>query len=123
MNLSGKAVNYWLNEEKVSLDHLLVVTDDLNLPFGKQRLRLKGSDGGHNGLKNITWVLNTNNYARLRFGVGNDFAPGRQVDFVLSPWDSEEEEKLQERITVATDTILSFTFAGGPRTMTEFNNK
>lgn len=123
MNLSGNAVNYWLQQEKIPIERLLVVTDDLALPFGKQRLRMKGSDGGHNGLKSITEILGRTDYARLRVGVGNDFAKGRQVDYVLGEWSEEEKETLDERITVAVDTVKSFAFIGGSQTMTHFNNK
>ncbi|MFT4755102.1 MAG: PTH1 family peptidyl-tRNA hydrolase, partial [Salibacteraceae bacterium] len=89
MNLSGKSVNYWMQKEKVPIERILVITDDLALPFGKLRLRGKGSDGGHNGLKNIQLVLGQNNYARLRFGVGSEFNPGSQVDYVLGKWSTE----------------------------------
>ena len=123
MNLSGNAVNYWLQQEKIPIERLLVVTDDLSLPFGKQRLRMKGSDGGHNGLKSITQILGSDDYARLRIGVGNDFAKGRQVDYVLGEWSEEERETLEERISVAADTVKSYVFIGGSQTMTQFNNK
>ena len=123
MNLSGNAVNYWLQQEKIPIERLLVVTDDLALPFGKQRLRMKGSDGGHNGLKSITEILGSTDYARLRIGVGNDFAKGRQVDYVLGEWGEEEKGTLDERINVAADTVKSFVFVGGSQTMTHFNNK
>jgi PTH1 family peptidyl-tRNA hydrolase len=123
MNLSGKAVNYWMQEEKIPLDKVLVVTDDIALPFGKQRLRMKGSDGGHKGLKNINQVLGTNNYARLRLGVGNEFEKGRQVDYVLGNWNTEELDTLEERIDIAVETVKSFVAVGGPHTMSQFNNK
>ena len=123
MNLSGKAVDYWLRKEKISLDGLLVITDDLALPFGKQRLRLKGSDGGHNGLKSINAVLGRNDYARLRIGVGNEFERGRQVDYVLGEWNEEERNILPQRIEVAVETVRSFISVGGSRTMTAFNNR
>jgi PTH1 family peptidyl-tRNA hydrolase len=123
MNLSGKAVNYWMTQEKISIDRLLVVTDDLALPFGKQRMRLKGSDGGHNGLKDINAVLGSNEYARLRFGVGNTFDKGRQVDYVLGNWNEEELLTLENRIKIACDTIQAFTTLGGARAMSQFNNK
>ncbi len=123
MNLSGKAVNYWLQQEKITVENLLVVTDDLALPFGKQRLRPKGSDGGHNGLKSIQEILGTSDFARLRIGIGNEFSKGSQVNYVLSPWSAEEYEKLNERIQVAADTIKSFVAIGAPLTMTNFNNK
>lgn len=123
MNLSGKAVNYWLQAEKIPLDKLLVVTDDLALPFGKQRLRMKGSDGGHNGLKSINQILGRSDYARLRVGVGNDFGRGRQIEYVLGKWNIDEIEQLSERIDIAVDTIQSFVTIGGSQTMTHFNNK
>lgn len=123
MNLSGKAVNFWMQKEKIPLDRLLVVTDDLSLPFGKQRLRMKGSDGGHNGLKNINAVLGRQDYARLRIGIGNDYGKGAQVNYVLGEWSDEEYKNLPERLEVAADTCLSFISVGGPQTMTAFNNK
>ena len=123
MNLSGKAVNYWLQHEKIPIEKLLVITDDLALPFGKQRLRMKGSDGGHNGLKSINEILGRSDYARLRIGVGNDFSKGRQVDYVLGEWSEEEKETLDERIKIAADTVKSFVSIGGSQTMTLFNIK
>ena len=123
MNLSGKAVSYWMKEEKIPLERVLVLTDDIALPFGRQRLRMKGSDGGHNGLKNINQVLSTTNYARLRVGVGAEFEKGRQVDYVLGEWSTLELETLEDRINIAVDTIKSFVSIGGPLTMTHFNNK
>lgn len=123
MNLSGKAVNYWLQAEKVSIENLLVVTDDLALPFGKQRLRMKGNDGGHNGLKNISLVLGRTDYARLRIGVGSDFNRGGQIDYVLGEWNEDEKSKLNERIDIAAETVKAFTTIGGSQTMTFFNNK
>lgn len=123
MNLSGKAVNYYLQKEKLSPENLLVIVDDLALPFGKLRLRGKGSDGGHNGLKDIQAVLNSSKYARLRFGVGHEFSKGRQVDYVLGEWNEEEQKTLEERIKVATEIIKSFTAIGLNRTMSEWNNK
>jgi PTH1 family peptidyl-tRNA hydrolase len=121
MNLSGKAVAYWLNQEKIPLENLLIITDDLALPFGKLRLRGKGSDGGHNGLKSINQLLNTNQYARLRFGIGDEFSKGKQVNYVLGQWSSEEKETLNERVELAKDCILSFCFAGLQNTMTKYN--
>lgn len=123
MNLSGKAVNYWLQKENIPQENLLVIVDDLALPLGKMRLRGKGSDGGHNGLKHITEVLGNENYARLRFGIGDDFAKGRQVDFVLSRWTKEEEIILKERIPLAIDIIRSFGTVGVQQTMNFYNNK
>jgi PTH1 family peptidyl-tRNA hydrolase len=123
MNLSGKAVNYWLQAEKIPLENLLVVTDDIALPLGTLRLKGKGSDGGHNGLKNIQETLNKTEYARLRFGVGNEFSKGKQVDFVLGKWNPEEEKLLQPRIKIATEMIQAFATIGLQRTMTAYNNK
>ncbi|MES2589959.1 MAG: aminoacyl-tRNA hydrolase [Bacteroidota bacterium] len=123
MNLSGKAVNYWMQAEKVPLENLFVVTDDLALPFGKLRLKGKGSAGGHNGLKDIEAVLKTQEYARLRFGVGADFSKGRQVDYVLGEWNSEEKLTLEERIKTATEFIKSFVSIGIELTMTNWNGK
>jgi peptidyl-tRNA hydrolase, PTH1 family len=123
MNLSGKAVNYWLQQEKIPTEHLFVIVDDLALPLGSIRLRPKGSDGGHNGLKNINEVLGTQEYARLRFGIGNDFPKGAQINYVLNPWTKEEEELLNKRIPVAVEMIKSFGTAGLQLTMTQFNNK
>lgn len=123
MNLSGKAVNYWLKEEKIPTEHLFVIVDDLALPLGTLRLRPKGSDGGHNGLKNINEVLGTQDYARLRFGIGNDFPKGAQVNFVLNRWNKEEEELLNKRIPVAVEMIKGFGTIGLQLTMTQFNNK
>jgi len=123
MNLSGKALNYWMQKEKIPLERVLIITDDLALPFGKLRLRAKGSDGGHNGLKNINAVLGRTDYARLRFGVGADFASGQQVKYVLDKWNSEEQVKLKERVQLSTEIILSFASVGVERTMSGFNNK
>lgn len=123
MNLSGKAVNYWLQKEKVPLENLLVVTDDLNLPFGTIRLKMKGSDGGHNGLKDIQAYLNTTKYNRFRFGISNEYGRGRQVDFVLGEWEEEENEKMKERLKVSVELIKSFGTAGVNITMNTFNGK
>lgn len=123
MNLSGKAVNYWMQMEKIDKEHLLVITDDIALPFGTLRMKGKGSDGGHNGLKNIQEVLNTSEYARLRFGVGSEFSKGRQVDYVLGNWTEEENKALVPRIKMATDMIVGFATIGLQLTMTSFNNK
>lgn len=123
MNLSGKAVSYWLHLEKIPLENLLVVTDDLNLPFGSIRIKGKGSSGGHNGLTNINEVLQTQNYARFRFGIGNEYARGRQVEHVLGTWDEEESEKLPERLEKSRKAILSFAMAGLNNTMNTFNGK
>jgi PTH1 family peptidyl-tRNA hydrolase len=123
MNLSGKAVQYWLQQEKIPFENLLVITDDLALPFGTIRLRGKGSDGGHNGLKNIQLITNRSDYARLRFGIGSEFNKGSQVNYVLNRWDNEESQKLPERIEKCTDLIRSFSSIGLSHTMTAFNNK
>jgi PTH1 family peptidyl-tRNA hydrolase len=123
MNLSGKAVQYWMDKEKISLDRVLIITDDLNLSFGTIRIRSKGSDGGHNGLKNITQVLNTQEYARFRFGISDAFKKGKQVDYVLGNWDDDEKTKLPERLEVASEIIKSFGLAGLEITMTSYNGK
>ena len=123
MNLSGKAVNYWLQAEKLSLRSLLVLTDDIALPAGALRLRAKGSDGGHNGLKSITETMNSSDYARLRFGVGNNFGKGQQSDYVLGKWTIEEQKLLPERIDLAIETVKSFGTIGVERTMSLYNNK
>jgi PTH1 family peptidyl-tRNA hydrolase len=123
MNLSGKAVNYWLQYEKIGRENLLVVTDDIALPYGKLRLKGKGSDGGHNGLKDIQAVLQSPEYARLRFGVGSEFTKGRQADYVLGEWSSEEQEQLAKHIQKAAHCVESFVRIGLNLTMTEFNKK
>jgi PTH1 family peptidyl-tRNA hydrolase len=123
MNLSGKAVNYWLQAEKIPLSNLIVITDDIALPFGKLRMKGKGSDGGHNGLKDIQATLKTMDYARLRFGVGNDFPKGRQADYVLGKWTKEENLDLPARIDVSTEFIKSFVTQGLELTMTHWNGK
>lgn len=123
MNLSGKAVNYWMQAEKISIENVLVVTDDLALPYGTLRLRKKGSDGGHNGLSDIIETLNTSEFTRLRFGIGSEFQKGRQVDYVLSRWSAEEEKALPERISTCVEIIKSFVSIGAERTMTAYNKK
>ena len=123
MNLSGKAVRYWLEKENVPIENCLIITDDLNLPFGTLRMKKKGSDGGHNGLKNIQSELNTTDYPRLRFGISADFAKGAQIDYVLGKWSDQETEKLPERLDKVSQAILSFGLAGINNTMNEFNNK
>ena len=123
MNLSGKAVNYYLQKEKIPIERMMIVTDDIALPFGKLRMKGKGSDGGHNGLKHIQETLGTQKYARLRFGVGNDFHKGQQVDYVLGKWDIEETEHLKERLKVAQEFIKGFTTIGLQQTMSNWNNK
>ena len=123
MNLSGKAVNYWLQAEHIGIENLLVITDDLALPLGSLRMKGKGSDGGHNGLKDIEAVLGTPNYARLRFGVGNAFAKGKQVDFVLGKWEAEELPVVKDRINLAAEAVQSFCSIGIDRTMNLFNKR
>lgn len=123
MNLSGKAVNYWMQAEKIPVSNILVVTDDLALPFGTLRLKKKGSDGGHNGLSDIIETLGTNEFARLRFGIGSDFPKGKQVDYVLQRWSKQEEALLSERIEKAVQIVKSFVSIGIDRTMSDFNNK
>ena len=123
MNLSGKAVQYWLQKEKIAVSNLLVINDDLALPFGTLRLKGKGSAGGHNGLKDIEAVLKTSLYSRLRFGIGSDYTRGRQADFVLGPWSKQEQLALPERITQATRFIESFTTSGLNMTMSALNGK
>lgn len=121
MNLSGNAVRYWLNKEKLSDDKLLVITDDVALPFGKLRLRKKGSHGGHNGLRHIEEMLGHGNYARLRFGVGNDFPKGQQVNYVLGKWDSTQEKELTPSIKRSIEMIKGFVTIGVDRTMNQYN--
>ena len=123
MNLSGNAVRYWLKEEKIPVENLLVVVDDLALPFGSLRLKGKGSDAGHNGLKNIQSVLGTQVYSRLRFGIGSEFSKGRQIDYVLGEFSDEEEKALPERLETADEIIKSFCLAGLQNTMNQYNNK
>ncbi|KZS40954.1 peptidyl-tRNA hydrolase [Aquimarina aggregata] len=123
MNLSGKAVRYWLEKEKIPLENLLVVTDDINLSFGTIRLKGKGSAGGHNGLKDIEAQLNTSKYCRFRFGVGAEFSKGRQVDYVLGEWNNEEESAMPERLDIGIAIIKSFATAGLANTMNTFNGK
>jgi PTH1 family peptidyl-tRNA hydrolase len=123
MNLSGKAVSYWLKAEKIPIENLLVVVDDIALPIGTLRLRAKGGDGGHNGLFDIIETLGTQNFARLRFGIGGDFPKGSQVQYVLGEWTPEEEEILPERCLAAKDIIFSFGTIGIERTMNFFNKK
>ena len=122
MNLSGKAVKYWLEKQAIPQENLLVITDDLNLPFGSLRLKMKGSDGGHNGLKDIQDKLNTSQYNRLRFGISDVFSKGRQVDYVLGEWTTEESEKLKERLDHCAEFIKSFVMAGVKNAMNTYNN-
>lgn len=121
MNLSGNAVRYWLNKEKIEPDNLLVIVDDIALPLGSIRLRPKGSDGGHNGLAHISSVLGTNQYARIRIGIGNGFHRGSQVKFVLGNWSPEEKKFLEKRIELVIEMIRSFGTIGTELTMTTFN--
>jgi PTH1 family peptidyl-tRNA hydrolase len=123
MNLSGKAVQYWLTKGKIPIENLLIITDDLNLPFGNLRLKIKGSDGGHNGLKDIQDKLQTSKYNRFRFGISDEFSKGRQVDYVLGEWTIEETEKLTERLNKSIEVIKSFGLAGINNTMNTFNGK
>lgn len=123
MNLSGKAIKYWLEKEKIPLENLLVVTDDLNLPFGSLRLKTKGSDGGHNGLKDTQDKLQTVKYNRFRFGISAEFSKGRQVDYVLGEWDDDENSKLKERLKISAELVKSFALAGVNNTMNQFNGK
>ncbi|MEO6348249.1 MAG: aminoacyl-tRNA hydrolase [Aquaticitalea sp.] len=121
MNLSGKAVTYWMNKENIPMENLLIITDDLNLPFGTIRLKTKGSDGGHNGLKDIQDKLQTTNYNRFRFGISDVFSQGRQIDYVLGEWTAEENQKLSERMEKSIELIKSYGTAGINITMNTFN--
>lgn len=123
MNLSGNAVRYWMNKENIPLERVLIIVDDLALPFGTLRIKSSGSDAGHNGLKNIAFVLGTQAYARLRFGIGNDFPRGGQIDFVLGRFEEEDLSKMEEKITTACEMIKSFCLAGIQFTMNHFNKK
>lgn len=123
MNLSGKAVQYWMQAEKIPLENILVVTDDIALPFGTIRIKGKGSDGGHNGLKSIQESIGSTEYARLRFGVGNEFSKGRQSDYVLGKWNDEESKLLPERITKCCEAVKAFGTIGIGLTMTNYNGK
>ncbi|WP_083265127.1 aminoacyl-tRNA hydrolase [Urechidicola croceus] len=123
MNLSGKAVKYWMEKEKVPLENVLIICDDLNIDFGSFRLKPKGSAGGHNGLKDINEKFGHQNYARFRFGVGNSFSKGRQVDYVLGEWTKEEQSHLITRLEDAAKLVISFGTAGIGNTMSEFNGK
>ena len=121
MNRSGKAVKYWMDKENIPLENVLIITDDINLSFGTIRLKTKGSDGGHNGLKDIQQYLLTTNYNRLRFGVGSDFGKGKQIDYVLGEWNQEEKDTLIERYERVNALIRSFVLSGVNRTMNEYN--
>lgn len=123
MNLSGKAVKYWMEKEHISVENILVVTDDVNIDFGTIRLKAKGSAGGHNGLKDIQEKLNTQQYARFRFGVGANYSRGRQVDFVLGEWNKQETSELITRLPTSAKIITSFGTAGLANTMNTFNGK
>ncbi len=121
MNLSGNAVNYWLKKEKITVENMLVIVDDIALPLGSIRMRHKGSDGGHNGLAHINNILGTSEYPRIRFGIGNGFHKGSQVNWVLGRWNPDERKTVEERINIVIEMIRSFAFAGTELTMTAFN--
>ncbi|MFS4493153.1 aminoacyl-tRNA hydrolase [Maribacter sp. 2308TA10-17] len=121
MNLSGKALKYWMEKEKVPLENILIITDDINLKFGVIRLKTKGSDGGHNGLKDIQNVLQSSTYNRFRFGIGAEFSKGRQVDYVLGKWNEEEKEQLPARLVKSCELVSSFVLSGVKNTMNQFN--
>ena len=123
MNLSGEAVRYWMNKENIPLENILVIVDDLALPFGAIRIKGKGSDGGHNGLKNIADMICTQSYARLRFGIGNDFPKGAQVDYVLGNFTREQEDLMPERMKIAIDAIKAFCLSGLTFAMNNYSNK
>ena len=121
MNLSGNSVNYWLKKEKIEIENMLVIVDDIALPLGNIRMRPKGSDGGHNGLAHINSVLGTNQYPRIRIGIGNSFRKGTQRNYVLSSWSRKEKKFIEERIALVTEMIKSFGTIGTELTMTAFN--
>ena len=123
MNLSGNAVRYWQQKENIALENILILVDDIALPFGAIRIKTSGSDAGHNGLKNIAQMLGTQAYSRLRFGVGNDFARGCQIDYVLGNFTSDQEKELPERLKVAVDAMCEFVLAGAQSALCKFNNK
>ena len=123
MNLSGKAVKYWMEKENIAKENILIIADDLNLSFGSIRIKTKGSDGGHNGLKNIQLLLNSSEYPRFRFGISDAFKKGRQVDYVLGEWDENEKTKLPERLEIGSQIISSFALAGHNETMNLYNGK
>ena len=123
MNLSGKAVKYWMEKENIPKENVLIITDDLNLSFGTIRIKPKGTDGGHNGLKNIQLILNSDEYPRFRFGISDEFKKGKQVDYVLGDWDDAEKTALPERLEIASEIIKSFGTAGLENTMTAYNGK
>ncbi len=123
MNLSGKAIKYWATQEKIPIENILVVCDDLALPTGTLRMKKKGSDGGHNGLKNIIEALGSNEFCRLRIGIGNDYAKGKQIDYVIGEWKQSEIDEIQPRLDVAVEMIKSFVAIGPDLTMNQYNNK
>jgi peptidyl-tRNA hydrolase, PTH1 family len=123
MNLSGKAVKYWMEKEKIEKENVLIITDDLNIAFGTIRIKTKGSDGGHNGLKNIQLLLNSTEYPRFRFGISDEFKKGKQVDYVLGDWNEDEKTKLTERLDLSSEIISSFALAGLNTTMNTYNGK
>ncbi len=123
MNLSGKAIKYWMDKENIAKDNILVITDDLNLSFGTIRIKTKGSDGGHNGLKNIQLILNSTEYPRFRFGISDKFKKGKQIDYVLGEWNGDENTLLPERLELGYEIIKSFALAGLNETMNMFNGK
>ncbi len=123
MNLSGRAINYWLQKEKIPIENLLIIVDDIALPYGTIRIKKKGSDAGHNGLIDIIKTLGHQNFNRMRFGIGNEFSKGAQIDFVLGKWDDEELKKLPERLDKMGEAIKSFVTIGIDRTMNYFNGQ
>jgi PTH1 family peptidyl-tRNA hydrolase len=123
MNLSGRAVKYWMDKENIAKENTLVITDDLNLSFGTIRIKTKGSDGGHNGLKNIQLILNSSEYPRFRFGISDEFKKGKQIDYVLGEWNGDENNILPERLELASEIITSFALAGLNETMNMYNGK
>ncbi len=123
MNLSGKAVQYWMEKEKIAKENVIIITDDLNLSFGTIRIKAKGSDGGHNGLKNIQLILNSAEYPRLRFGISDAFKKGQQVDYVLGDWSDEETTALKERLEVVSNAVKEFALAGLNNAMNNYNGK
>lgn len=123
MNLSGKSVKYWMDKENIAKENILVITDDLNLSYGAIRIKTKGSDGGHNGLKNIQLILNSTEYPRFRFGISDEFKKGKQIDYVLGEWNDDEKARLPERLELASEIITSFALAGLNETMNMYNGK
>ena len=123
MNLSGKAVNFWMQKEKISPENILVISDDIALPFNTIRMRSKGSDGGHNGLRDIISVLESTSFPRIKYGIGSEFSKGKQSDYVLGEWTEEEEEDLEARIDIVIKMIQSFSSIGINRTMNDFNRR